>query len=330
MKNKIKSVVTGGSGFIGSHLVDLLLSHDHEVVIIDNLSSGNLDNIKHISKKIIIHKEDITSKGKFINDVTDCDFLFHIAGLADVVPSIDRPMDYYNANVLGTLNIANILRDNKNIKKVIYAASSSCYGIPVETPTTEECPIDTRYPYANTKHLGENIIMHFGKVYKIPTISMRFFNVYGTRARTTGTYGAVFGTFLAQKLANSPYTIVGDGEQKRDFIHVSDLIEGIYSASQSTIHSDIFNLGTGKPHSINELVDIIGGEKIYIPKRPGEPDITQADISKISQKLNWTPKISFEEGVKNMLENISYWKDAPLWTPEKIDLATKNWFKHLA
>jgi UDP-glucose 4-epimerase len=253
-----------------------------------------------------------------------------MAGLADVVPSIDRPIDYYNSNVNGTLCIANLARQNINLKKIVYAASSSCYGVPKEVPTSENCPIDVRYPYAHSKYVGEDIIMHFAKVYKVPSISMRFFNVFGLRARTTGTYGAVFGTFLAQKLAKEPFTIVGDGNQGRDFIFVTDLVEGMLKAAFSEVHNDIFNIGSGEPHTINELVDLIGGEKIYIPKRPGEPDITHADITKIQKKINWKPKISFKEGVKILSENINNWKDAPVWTPKKIEKATKNWFKHLS
>ncbi len=328
---KTKSVVTGGYGFIGSHLVDLLLNKGHEVVVIDNLSSGNIKNLSHLDKNNFkFFKEDLNSLDNSTNDILNCDYIFHIAGLADVVPSIDRPIDYYNSNVNGTLCIANLARQNKNLKKIIYAASSSCYGVPKEVPTSEKCPIDVRYPYSHSKYIGEDIIMHFAKVYKVPSISMRFFNVYGLRARTTGTYGAVFGTFLAQKLANQPFTIVGDGNQGRDFIFVSDLVEGILMAALCGLNQEIFNIGSGKPHTINELVDLIGGEKIYIPKRPGEPDVTHADITKIKKELKWKPKISFNEGVKILSQNINNWKDAPVWTPKKIEKATENWFKHLS
>lgn len=328
---KTKSVVTGGYGFIGSHLVDLLLNKGHEVVVIDNLSSGNIKNLSHLDKNNFkFFKEDLNSLDNSTNDILNCDYIFHIAGLADVVPSIDRPIDYYNSNVNGTLCIANLARQNKNLKKIIYAASSSCYGVPKEVPTSEKCPIDVRYPYSHSKYIGEDIIMHFAKVYKVPSISMRFFNVYGLRARTTGTYGAVFGTFLAQKLANQPFTIVGDGNQGRDFIFVSDLVEGILMAALCGLNQEIFNIGSGKPHTINELVDLIGGEKIYIPKRPGEPDVTHADITKIKKELKWKPKISFNEGVKILSQNINNWKDAPVWTPKKIEKATENWFRHLS
>lgn len=331
MANKIKSIVTGGYGFIGSHLVDYLLAKGHQVIVVDNLSSGNLKNLDHINKDLFLFfNEDINNINNSKEHFIDCDYIFHIAGLADVVPSIDKPLEYYNSNVNGTLEIANLARENKNLKKIIYAASSSCYGIPKEVPTSEKCPIDIRYPYSHSKYIGENLLMHFSKIYKIPTISLRFFNVYGLRARTTGTYGAVFGTFLAQKLAGKPFTIVGDGNQGRDFIFISDLIEGIYSASICNEDHEIFNIGSGEPHTINELVNLIGGDKIYIPKRPGEPDITHANISKIKKKLNWKPKVSFEKGVKILSDNILNWKDAPVWTPEKINKATENWFKHLS
>ena len=331
MGKTIKSVVTGGYGFIGSHLVDYLLSKDHEVIVIDNLSTGNIKNLSHLDEKsFTFYNEDISNISNSLNELQTCDYIFHIAGLADVVPSIDKPLDYYNSNVNGTLSIVNIARSNPNLKKLIYAASSSCYGIPKEVPTSENCPIDLRYPYAHSKFMGEEIVMHFSKVYNIPSISTRFFNVYGLRARTTGTYGAVFGTFLAQKLSNQPFTIVGDGNQGRDFIYVSDLIKGLYNVASSDVKNEIFNLGSGTPHTINELVDLIGGDKIYIPKRPGEPDITHANIDKIKNKLGWKPEVSFNEGVEIMKKNIENWRDAPVWTPEKIKKATENWFKHLS
>ena len=171
--------------------------------------------------------------------------------------------------------------------------------------------------------------MHWGKVYKIPVLSLRCFNIYGPKSRTSGTYGAVMGVFLAQKLKNKPFTIVGDGNQKRDFTYVTDVVEAIIAAAKSRIKNEIFNLGTGKSTSINYLAKLIKGKKTYIPKRPGEPNITLADIKKIKKKLNWKPKVSIEQGVKKVLLEIDFWKNAPVWTKDKIKIATKNWFKYL-
>ncbi|GAH78163.1 unnamed protein product, partial [marine sediment metagenome] len=189
--------------------------------------------------------------------------------------------------------------------------------------------IKPEYPYAFTKYLGEQYVMFWNKVYKIPAVSLRYFNVFGTRARSNNTYGAVFKVFLKQKLENKPLTIVGDGNQTRDFTYVSDIVKANLIAAESDINGEIINIGSEKPHSINYLAKLIGGPVTHIPKRPSEPISTHADITKAKNLLRWKPLVSFEEGVKIMLENIDYWKDTPLWTPDKIKKATKLWFKYL-
>ena len=177
--------------------------------------------------------------------------------------------------------------------------------------------------------MGEELVIHWEKVYNLPAISLRFFNVYGPRSRTSGTYGAVFGVFLAQKLANKPFTIVGDGNQTRDFTFVSDIVSAIDSAVNSSLSGKIYNVGSGKSISVNRIAELLGGSKTYIPKRPGEPDSTFADITKIKRELNWKPQFSIEDGIKVLLENIDYWKDAPVWNEKSISEATKDWFKYL-
>ena len=171
--------------------------------------------------------------------------------------------------------------------------------------------------------------MHWAKIYNMPNISLRFFNAYGPNSRTTGAYGAMFGVFLAQKLNNKPLTIVGDGKQTRDFIHVSDLVEAVIKIADSKKNNEIYNLASGKETSVNHIAKIIGGETINIPKRPGEPDRSLADISKIKKEIDWEPKIKIDDGVKMMLEIIDNWKEAPVWTPEKISEVTKPWFRYL-
>ena len=323
-----KVIVTGGAGFIGSHLVDRLLREESEIVVIDNFSTGRESNLDHAKDQIKIVEADISVLGEWKKFFEGAHTVFHLAALADIVPSIENPEDYFSSNVRGTFNIAEICRDY-SISKVIYSASSSCYGIPKNFPTCEDEKTDPRYPYALTKYLGEQIIMHWSKLYKIPSISLRFFNVYGTRSRTSGTYGAVFGVFLAQKLAGKPFTVVGDGSQTRDFTFVSDIIEAIIQASLSDFDSEILNVGSGSTYSVNHLVDLLEGEKVYIPRRPGEPDCTWADISRIKDKLNWNPKISLENGVGIILENIDYWKEAPVWEPKSISKETSSWFRYL-
>lgn len=328
---KTKCLVTGGAGFIGSHLVDQLLSVGHSVTVIDNLSTGRRENLEQQkgNENLIFIQEDIADFSKIRPYFNGIDKVFHIAALADIVPSIVTPLEYYRSNVTGTLCVAEAARQ-AGVKKLVYAASSSCYGIPDIYPTPETAAIRPQYPYALTKYLGEEIILHWSKVYKLSAISLRLFNVYGPRSRTCGTYGAVFGTFLAQKINNQPFTIVGDGEQTRDFVFVKDVASAFMMAADSDCSQEIMNVGSGNTYSINRLTELLGGKVVYIPKRPGEPDCTQAQITKIKKMLGWNPEVSFEEGVKIMLDNIDYWKKAPVWTPDTIGEATKDWFKYLA
>ena len=323
----MKALVTGGAGFIGSNLVDRLVEYGHDVIVLDNLSTGNITNLDKVKNKIKFINIDIT-KQNLDDYFENVDQVFHLAGLADIVPSIKNPKAYFDVNLLGTLNVLEAAK-NKQVKKCIYAASASCYGIPSDYPTNEKSKIDPKYPYALTKYLAEEMVIHWAKVYKMPNISLRFFNAYGMRSRTTGAYGAVFGVFLAQKLANKPLTIVGDGNQTRDFIHVSDLVEAIILVAQRSKNFEIYNVGGGKEISVNSIADMISSNKVYIPKRPGEPNRSLADISKIKSELNWEPKIDIKDGVKMLIENINQWKDAPVWTPDSIDKATKEWFSYL-
>lgn len=324
----MRAIVTGGAGFIGSHLTELLLKKGFKVKVIDNLVTGRIENLSKVKKKITFIKESIENYSKIEKHFKGCDYVFHLAGLADIVPSIEKPEKYYNTNVTGTLNV---LRASKryNIKKVVYAASASCYGMVKNFPTNESNKISTEYPYALTKFLGEELVCHWAKTYNLSTISLRLFNVYGIRSRTTGAYGAMFGVFLAQLFNKKPLTIVGDGKQTRDFTYVTDVANAFYLASKSKIFHDIFNVGTGKPTSVNFIAIKLGGKKVYIPKRPGEPQKSQANIKKIQKNLKWYPKINIEDGIKIMIRNINDWKNAPIWTPKKIKVETKAWFDFL-
>jgi UDP-glucose 4-epimerase len=324
----MKILVTGGAGFIGSHLVEKLVKSGHKVTVIDNLSTGRLENIKYLLKKIKFVKADLSKDKKLITHFKKTKIVYHLAALADIVPSIDDPYQYFYSNVLGTLNVLKACQKN-SVKKIVYTASSSCYGIPKKIPTSEKENISTEYPYALTKRLGEELLLHWSKVYRINVTSLRLFNVYGTRSRTSGTYGAMFGVFLAQKIRKKPFTVVGNGNQKRDFIYVSDVVNALVKASMYKKSGEIFNVGSGKPVSVNSIVKLLKGKVVHIPKRPGEPDITNADISKIQKKLRWKAKISINEGVNILKENISYWKNAKVWSPKLIKFETKRWFKHL-
>ena len=324
----MKSIVTGGAGFIGSHLVDKLLDMGHEVIVLDNFSTGRKENLSHVDGGIQLVECDLSVKGDWIKEFNGVDWVFHLASLADIVPSIQNPEGYFRSNVDATFYILEAAR-HANVKRFVYSASSSCYGVPDQYPTPEESDIRPQYPYALAKRMGEELVEHWAQLYNLPAISLRFFNVYGTRSRTSGTYGAVFGVFLAQKLANKPYTIVGDGNQTRDFTYVTDIVSALIAAAKSNLSNKIYNVGSDTTVSINKIVCLLGGDKVNIPKRPGEPDCTYADISKIKDDLGWMPSISIEEGVEKILEDIDYWKEATVWNPDSISEATEDWFKYL-
>lgn len=326
----MKCIVTGGAGFIGSHLTDKLISRGHRVLVLDNLSTGRLANLVHLDRRRYkFIRSDVSGNLKKLTEIFQgTQWVFHLAALADIVPSIVYPEKYYRSNVEGTVNVLEAARIS-GVKRFIYTASSSCYGLARQIPTPETTAIDPQYPYALTKYMGEVNALTYCKLFTLPVVSLRLFNVYGPRSRTTGTYGAVFGVFLAQKLKGKPFTVVGDGCQKRDFVFVSDVAEAFIKAAESKVRGEAFNVGSGQPQSVNKLVQLLGGRVTYLPKRPGEPDCTHADISKIRKTLGWMPKVSFEEGVMAMLKNINYWKDAPVWTPQKISKATKKWFEYL-
>ena len=324
------SLVTGGAGFIGSHIVDRLIAEGHEVRIIDNFSTGRPQNLDHQKNcpQLKMYQKDIRNIEDIKPIFEGVDYVFHMAALADIVPSIQKPWEYYSSNVLGTYNVVECAK-SVGIKKLVYAASSSCYGIPDEFPTRETAEIRPQYPYALTKRLGEETVLHWGQVYGLPVITLRLFNVYGTRSRTSGTYGAVFGVFLAQKLAGKPFTVVGTGEQTRDFTYVTDVADAFYTAAQSDIVNETFNVGSGGTYSVNRLCELLGGEIVHIPKRPGEPDCTFANTEKIEKALGWHASVTLEEGVQKILDNIDYWREAPVWTPDTISEATADWFKYL-
>jgi UDP-glucose 4-epimerase len=323
------AVVTGGAGFIGSHMVDVLLGDGYRVRVVDNLTGGRMANLAHHAKdpKLAFEKGDIRDLEPEASLFHGADHVFHFAGIGDIVPSIERPTEYMDANIQGTVHVLEAAR-HARVAKFVYAASSSCYGI-AATPTREDHPIVPQYPYALSKYQGEQAALHWHRIYRLPVNSIRIFNAYGTRVRTTGAYGAVFGVFFKQKLAGKPFTVVGDGTQTRDFVYVADVAEAFRLAAQTEKSGEIWNLGAGNPQSINRLVGLIGGPVVSIPKRPGEPDVTWADITKIKRDLGWTPRISFEEGVARMMAEIQSWRDAPLWDPESIGKATKTWFEAL-
>ena len=324
------AVVTGGAGFIGSHMVDRLLDEGFRVHVIDNLVGGRLENVAHRKddSNLVVETRDILDLAPDDKLFAGAEYVFHFAGIGDIVPSIDKPVDYLATNVIGTVKVLECAR-HARVRKLVYAASSSCYGL-ADVPTREDAPIQPEYPYALSKYMGEEAVLHWGRLYRLPVNSIRIFNAYGTRSKTSGAYGAVFGVFLAQKIAGKPFTLVGDGTQRRDFLFVTDVAQAFFLAATTDRVNEVYNLGAGNPQTVNRLIELLGGgEVVRVPKRPGEPDCTWADIAKIERDLGWKQQVSFEEGVGQMLKNLDYWRQAPVWDPVSIAGATKNWFTFL-
>lgn len=327
------AVVTGGAGFVGSHMVDLLVDRGFRVNVVDNLVGGRTENLgQHAARSDVrLFELDIRALQpgtKRADEIfANARYVFHFAGIGDIVPSIERPSEYMSVNVLGTVQVLECARHAK-ARKLVYSASSSCYGL-AKVPTREDHEIHPEYPYALSKYQGEQAVFHWHQVYKLPVNSIRIFNAYGPRVRTSGAYGAVFGVFLRQKLGGLPFTVVGDGSQRRDFVQVRDVAKAFLAAAETDRTGEVYNVGTGNPQSVNRLVELLGGEVTYVPRRPGEPDCTWADIAKITHELGWRPQVDFRDGVAEMLENIDYWRDAPLWTPSSIAQATETWFRYL-
>lgn len=322
-------VVTGGAGFIGSHLVDRLLADGRQVRVVDDLSTGRAQNLAHHGATVEVIEGDVRDEKLLDRAFAGSERVFHLAARADIVPSIRDPEAYFRANVDGTFAALQAARRHQ-VARFVYVASSSCYGIPDAYPTPESAPLRPQYPYALTKMLGEELVLHWAKVYGLPAVSVRLFNVYGPRARTSGAYGAVFGVFLAQLLAGQPLTVVGDGTQTRDFTYVTDVAGALLAAARAGRPGAVYNAGSGRPVSVNRLVELLGArEVVHIPRRPGEPDCTWADITRIRDELGWTAAVTIEEGVRTMLAQVDSWRDAPVWTVDAIAAATRDWFAYL-
>lgn len=313
----MKCLVTGGSGGIGSHLCEHLRAHGHEVFRMD---------IKISTRHDIRNMYNCAS----IFETFKPEWVFHLAALADIVPSIERPFEYHRTNADGTVNLLECARQY-GVDKFIYAASASCYGKNPSIPACEVDAIEPAYPYALTKWIGEQYVLHYAKVFGLRAVSLRLFNVYGRGLRTDGNYGAVIGTFLSQMAHGAPLTVVGDGTQKRDFVHVRDVVRAFLNAAVLPTDLEVYNIASGQAQSINDLVALLGAKNIVnIPKRPAEPEIIQAAIHRAKVGLSWVPEISFEDGIKELLTHLDDYWTAPLWTPEKIENETRAWFKHLS
>lgn len=303
---KTKVVVTGGAGFIGSHIVDALVKTGHVVHIIDNLSTGKKENINPKAK---FHHADIRDFKAIAPIFKNAAYVFHMAANARIQPSIIDPVSSNESNITGTLNVLVASRDAK-VKKVIYSASSSVYGTQKIMPLREDMVPNPKSPYAIQKWVGEIYCKNFSDLYNVPTVSLRYFNVYGPRQLAEGAYATVVGIFLRERKAGKPMPIVKDGRiKRRDYTHVSDIVRGNMLAmnSKNVGKGEVINLGTGANYSVVEVAKYIGGPVMFIPKRLGEAKETLADNKKAKRLLKWKPLVLFEDGIADLkkLHNLS-------------------------
>lgn len=291
-----KYLVTGGAGFIGSHLVDKLIEQGHRVIVIDNLSTGKKENL---NPEADFYNLDICDFDKIKPLFKDIDYAFHLAAIPRVPISVKDPIGSSRVNISGTINVFKAASDS-GVKRVVFASSSSVYGNQKELPLREDMMPNPISPYALQKLIGEQFAKLFIQLYQVSIVSLRYFNVYGPRIDFDSDYSLVIGKFLKQKVEGKPLTIFGDGKQTRGFCYINDVIEANIKAmkSQKLKGGEVINISSGESYSIDYLADLIGGEIQYLPPRPGDVLHTKADITLAKNLLDWQPKISFKEGVK--------------------------------
>ena len=300
----MKYVVVGGAGFIGSHIVDKLVEQNHEVIIIDNLSTGKMENVNPKASVEYIDISNVNECPNMVEIMSGADALFLLAAKARVQPSIENPVEYETNNTIGTLNVLKCASD-AGVRRVVYSASSSAYGNTEKLPSVESDPINPMSPYGAQKYYGEVMCKMFSEVYGLETVSLRYFNIYGERQNVGGAYAMVIGIFADQKLRGEVMTINGDGEQRRDFTYVGDVVNANILASQSEKvgNGEVINIGNGDNRSINDIADMIGGERIH--REPViEPKETLADNSLAEKLLGWKPTQNIEDWVPGYKKEI--------------------------
>jgi len=295
----MKCIVTGGAGFIGSHIVDRLIEDGNEVISLDNESATSNKEFywNPQAYKAVL---DICDYDKIEPLFKSVDCVFHLAAEARIQPAIKNPCKASATNVLGTCNVLQAAREN-GVDRVIYSSTSSAYGLINSPPLTEDMPNDCLNPYSVTKVAGEELCKMYTKLFGLKTLIFRYFNVYGERQPIKGQYAPVVGIFLCQTEAGEPMTIVGDGLQRRDFTHVSDVVDAnmlAMNTESANIWGQTYNIGTGKNYSVLELAKMIGTKYTHIPERLGEARVTLADITKAKSSLGWQPKVELKDWIK--------------------------------
>ena len=297
----MKCLVTGGSGFIGSHLVDLLIEKGMDVVIVDNLSTGLSRNLNR--KANFIHG-DIRDAQLIKKQCLDVDFVFHLAALPRIQPSFDEPIEHEEVNVMGTIRCLQSVIGT-SVRKFVFSSSSAIYGNTTAIPTPENTPPDLLNPYALQKYAAEQHCLLLGQRFEVPVVALRYFNVYGPRSfnekNPFNAYSSVFGIFHDQQKRGVSLTVTGDGEQRRDFVHVTDVARANLAAALSDHKLDIYNVGVGNDYSINQIARLFSSDITYTAERKGEARITKADVCKIACELKWNAHVSVEDGVREMM-----------------------------
>ena len=293
----MKYVVVGGAGFIGSNIVDKLVEQNHEVIIIDNLSTGKMENVNPKASVEYIDISNVNECPNMVEIMSGADALFLLAAKARVQPSIENPVEYETNNTIGTLNVLKCASD-AGVRRVVYSASSSAYGNTEKLPSKESDPINPLSPYGAQKYYGEVMCKMFSEVYGLETVSLRYFNIYGERQNVGGAYAMVIGIFADQKLRGEVMTINGDGEQRRDFTYVGDVVNANILASQSEKvgNGEVINIGNGDNRSINDIADMIGGDRVNVDPVI-EQNATLAYNSKAEKLLGWKPTLNIEDWV---------------------------------
>jgi UDP-glucose 4-epimerase len=305
-----RTLVTGGAGFIGSHLVDALLERGHAVRVFDNFSTGDRRNLMHVAGDIEIVEGDLRSFERALTAVRGCELVLHEGAMPSVPRSVQDPLTSNATNATGTLNVLLAARE-MDVRRVVYASSSSCYGLTPGDVKREDMPITPMSPYGVSKYAGEAYCRSFAEVYGLETVALRYFNVFGPRQNPVSEYAAVVPNFIAAALLGEQATIYGDGEQARDFTYVDNVVSAnLAAANAEGIGGETFNIAYGRRSTINELVGLIGdiaGTTIdvhYAPARPGDVRISQADVTKARKRLGYDPQVDLREGLRRTYEHM--------------------------
>ena len=293
----MRCIVTGGAGFVGSHIVDLLVGQGMDVLAVDDLSTGFEKNVNRKAKLVSL---DIRDADALTRVCTDADLLFHTAALPRIQPSFDQPVEHEEVNVIGTIRCLQAARD-AGIRKLVFSSTSAIYGNTEKLPTPEETPPDLLNPYALQKLAAEQYCFILGQRFGVPTVALRYFNVYGPRSfnekNPHNAYTSVIGIFHRQRQSGERLTVTGDGQQSRDFVHVYDVAQANLTAALSGRVCETYNVGSGVSVTINEVARMFSSDIVYTPERPNEARATHADITKIQRELGWRPRITLEEGI---------------------------------